>query len=374
MAAAISSAAESTAAAATGVLERFARLLDDRAAAVGIVGQVGLLLGRLVDHLALVAPQFAGHFLDPFGQFAHGDLGRLDADVVWLAAAPIDKDLQVAGQRVGDVAEGAGGRAVGEHDDVASCQRIARKIRQYAAIGDLQAGTVVVEGSRDGDRDVPGLGVDDADGLAQALGFVIAGARTGAGDQAAVGLGGRNRIRRGIAVDLAGREEQHALERAGLLLVAAGRVVEHVAQAVDVGVDRFQRELAVVHRRGDRGRVDDVVRVADSGRDRVGHVVLDQDDVVALHAVQPGRHAADVVVQHRQADTFVRRRRLVPVGDRQDQVIAEEARAAGQPEPLARQFLELRARLADQVLEVAGDQLLERNQVGAGHLLNETSG
>jgi hypothetical protein len=214
--------------------------------------------------------------------------------------------------------------------------------------------------------------VDHADRLAEALGLVVAGARAGARDEAAVVFRGRDRVGRWVAVDLAGRVEQEALHRpAALLLLDA--VVQQVAQAVDVGVDRLQRVLAVVRRRCNAGGVDDPVEVRHVGRQRLDQVVaLHREVRRAFQRGQPLRLAADEVVPHRHLDRAGPG--LVEVQRGEHQVVAQEAGPAGDQQALTRHAAELLLQLAADVVEVRAQELLEAgNRVGchAGVRRNE---
>ena len=85
-------------------------------------------------------------------------------------------------------------------------EEVTGEIGNDATVSDLQAGTVVVEGPRDGDRKLELLGIVDTERLAEPLGFVVTGARARARDVSAIGFRRGNLIRRWIAVDFAGRQ------------------------------------------------------------------------------------------------------------------------------------------------------------------------
>src|SRR5262249_44665657 len=155
------------------------------------------------------------------------------------------EDLVIAGDRIRRVAESPLWRAVGEHDDVAAREHVAREVRDDAAVGDLEARAVVVERARHLDRDAFLLRVRNADRLAEALRLVVAGARPGAGNVAAISLRRRDRVRGGVPVDLARRIEEEGFDGP-----AGGsfrdRVVEQVPEAVDIRVDALEGLRAVV--------------------------------------------------------------------------------------------------------------------------------
>src|SRR5262249_20728962 len=115
----------------------------------------------------------------------------------------------------------------------------AHEIRNHAAIIETLPGTIDVEGPHDLHRHAVKLVIGHRERLAQALRFVVAGARTGAGDEAAVVLARWNVGGIRVAVDLAGGERDEA---AGGL---APRELERVAHAADVRIYRLQREAAV---------------------------------------------------------------------------------------------------------------------------------
>src|ERR1039458_6014451 len=140
-----------------------------------------------------------------FRSGAHGDFRGVGADIERLALMVAEQGAQVAVEGVGDVTEGAGGAAVGEEDDVAAGQDVAEEIGQDAAVGDFQAWPIVVEGTDDFDGDFMDVPEIDAEGFAVALGFVVATARAGATDVAAIAL-------RGGDVGRVGRSEEHTSE------------------------------------------------------------------------------------------------------------------------------------------------------------------
>ena len=108
--------------------------------------------------------------------------------------------------------------------------------------------------------------------------------------------------------------------------------------------------------------MDDEVGRFQIGRDRVRHIMLAQPYFGGLGLLQPGGDAAHIVVQHRQANLPVGGGGFVPVADGQHQVVAQEASAPGQPEVVAGQRLVLRTGLADQVVQILIDQLVEGKQ------------
>ena len=115
---------------------------------------------------------------------------------------PLHEDLVVSNDGVGDVTERASRRPIRKQYDVSACENVTCEIRQDAAVGDLEAGTVVVEGWRDLDRQAILCGEIDTKCLAETLRLVIAGPGPLARDIAAVGFGvgmlsgvGRRRFR-----------------------------------------------------------------------------------------------------------------------------------------------------------------------------------
>src|SRR5690606_6354552 len=88
----------------------------------------------------------------------------------------------------------------------------------------------------------------------KALRLVIAGAWTGAGNEAAIRLGRRDRIRRRISVYLTRRIEQKPLDRS-LPLRLPHAVLEEIPQTVDVGIDGLERVFPIERRRGNTGGV-----------------------------------------------------------------------------------------------------------------------
>ena len=244
-----------------------------------------------------------------------------------LAGAALDQHLVVAGDRVGDVAERARRRAVGEHHDVAAGEDVAGEVGDHAAVGDLQARAVVVERPRHGHRQAVLPGEVDAERLAVALGLVVAGPRAGAGDVAAVVFGRRDVAGSRVAVDLAAGEEQEAPHGRPALPALRAGVVEQVAQAVDVGVHRPDRVAAVVGRRGDRRGVDDVLEVA-AGRAGSGCAMsCSQQREVRGRRAAASSHAG---TPRRKLSTTVSGSggRAAPLrsssSDRLDEVVAEE--------------------------------------------------
>ena len=226
---------------------------------------------------------------DHRGQVAHGDFGLIGADVERLALMRTEQGAQIAVYGVGDVAEGAGGQAVGEEDEVEASQGVAEEIGQDAAVGDFEAGAVVVEGTDDFDRDAMDFAEIDAEGFAVAFGFVVATAGAGATDVAAIGFRGGDVGGVGVAVNFAGGKEEEALDgpRHG--------GIEQMAQAHDVGVHGFDGMLAVKNRGGDGGGVDDEIHRRDGVLS--GDVAGLADEVRAAgQFFQPGRSAAGEVV------------------------------------------------------------------------------
>jgi hypothetical protein len=222
----------------------------------------------------------------------------------------------------------------------------------------FRPGPVVVERARDPHRQALVLREGHAERLAEALALVVARARAGAGHVAAVRLGRRDRVRRRVAVDLARGVEEEAGERPPR--VALGdRVVEEIAEAVDVGVDALHGLRAVVHRGGDARRVDHVVEVAHVLRQRLDHVVAREREVgIGRARLEPRRHAAHVVVEHGHVDRSAAAR-LVPVERRLHQVVAEEAAAAGDQELSAGERAELFAEVDADRLEIRLEELRE---------------
>ncbi len=202
-------------------------------------------------------------------------------------------------------------------------RNVAEEIGQNAAVGNLQAGPIVVEGPDDFDGDFMDLPEIDAQGFAVALGFVVATARAGATDVAAISLFGGDVGRVGVAVNLAGGKEQEALHRAGHCRV------EQMAQADDVGVHGLDGMLAIKKGRGDGGGVDDEIH-------RVEGLLL--HDVARLaeqvgarqDGLQPEGGAAGEIVPGQQAARFVGQAGIVQGQEIMDEVAAQKTGGAGE--------------------------------------------
>jgi hypothetical protein len=90
--------------------------------------------------------------------------------------------------------------------------------------------------------------------------------------------------------------------------------------------------------------VDDELEVGDIGGERLDHVLFQKREVrLPLQALEPRRHAAHVVVVHGHADRARRVSAAVEVERREHEVVAEEARSAGEQHVLAREPPELLA-------------------------------
>jgi hypothetical protein len=142
---------------------------------------------------------------------------------------------------------------------------------------------------------------------------------------------------------------------------ARARILQQPAQSVDVGIHGFERVQAVVDRRRNAGRVDDVLEVGHRVRERVTHVEAREGEVVApAQRLEPRRNAAHVVVEHGDVNPFVLLGPVVPVEYALDHVVAQESPAARDEHALARHARELVAEPLAHVVQVAHEQFGQR--------------
>jgi 3-hydroxyacyl-CoA dehydrogenase len=133
---------------------------------------------------------------------------------------------------------------------VITAQRLADERRQHAAVVQSHARAIRVEDADDA-RLQPVVGVvGHRHGLLEALGLVVDAARADRVDVAPVLL--RLRVHGRVAVDLAGRRDQDAR------VLRLGEA-EAVVDAERADLQRLDRDLQVVDRRGRRREVQDVV-------------------------------------------------------------------------------------------------------------------
>ena len=259
-------------------------------------------------------------------QSADGDFGPVHADVERLEALlGVEQGLQVARDRVADVAEGTGGTAVRVHDDIPVLPHRVGEICRNPRVIEPHTGAIVVEGADDGDGCLILLVEQVAHGLPEPLCLVIAGPGALAVHVPPVGLRGGDVLRRGIAVDFAGGVEGQAAN--GLLAVE----VQQPAQAPDVGVQGLNGILPVEDRGGDGRHVIDVVRVRRAGD--TGDIVRDDVEPVQLHPpliaerLEPCRAAHLEVVQ---TDDLFYAQLLLETGEKGDEIEAQEPCPAGE--------------------------------------------
>ena len=149
-----------------------------------------------------------------------------------------------------DIAEGARLAAVAIDGDRLVEQRLYDEVRHHAPVLAVHARTIGVEDARHLDRHAGLAVIVEEQRLGGALALVVAGARADRVDVAPIFLGLRMRGR--VAIDLAGR---------GLQDLASQPLgeAEHVDRAVHRGLQRLDRVVLVVDRRGRTGEVVDLV-------------------------------------------------------------------------------------------------------------------
>ena len=238
---------------------------------------------------------------------------------------------------------------------------VAREVRDDAAVGDLEARAVVVERPRDRHGHAVLPREVHAERLAVALRLVVAGARPGARHVAAIRLRRRDLVRRGIAVDLAAREEEEPSRQDRRGEPASTARSSSDRSPIDVRVHRLDRMRAIVRRRGDSRGVHDVVEVAEVVGQRLPDVVLHELELVgAGEAREPVGDSARVAVQDGEPDARGGFRIPVPLDDALDEVVAQEAGATGHEERLAPHRSQLVARTIHDRSEVGPDDRLRR--------------
>jgi hypothetical protein len=274
---------------------------------------------RLEDQLA----RAAGQPLDPLRQVDDRHRRARIADVERVA----DRLRQLEAEQhrldhVLDVAPRPDLRPVAVNDEVAACERGLDE-RADRAAADL-ARAVDVERVHGHRRDAELLVVGVRHVLAGELRHGVRPARLAdAADRRDLALADVERVR---SEHLAGREVDEALER----VRRRERGLERVVGAHDVDAHRAHRALANRVDAGDRGAMDDVRRPAGERGDRieVEHVGLVEGEV---RVVRERRARERVAVQ------VVERDDLVPVDELTRERRRDEARAAGDEDPLVLQ-------------------------------------
>ena len=139
-------------------------------------------------------------------QSRHANLGDLHADVIGFARVSLDQDLVVTRHRIRDV----GKVRLAEPSENITMSSPLRMFRAKSgmtccAVGDLQAGTVVIEGSSHLDGQVMLTSEVNAKGFTGPFRLIITGAGPGAGNIATIGFGRWDIVLGGITVYLAAR-------------------------------------------------------------------------------------------------------------------------------------------------------------------------
>ena len=168
-----------------------------------------------------------------------------------------------------DKAEAAGLPAVAIKGDGCARQRLADDVADHPAVIGVHPRAIGIEDPHHPHVGSIGAVEVQAQGLRSALALVIAGARPGAVDPAAIILALGVDFR--IAIDLAGRSQQEAR---ALLLGEA----QKVAGAEHVGQQRMLGILLIMRRGGGAGQVEDPgeAPVLDRGRQGLDHVMADE--------------------------------------------------------------------------------------------------
>ena len=177
------------------------------------------------------------------------------------------REAEDAVDEVGDVAEAACLEAVAVDGEGLAGEGLEHEVGDDAAVVGLQARAVGVEDAhRAGVEGVVAAPGGD-DGLGEALGLVIDGARADGVDAAPVGFDLGMDLGVAVALGCGGVEE------AGVILA---REVEDVDGADGAGEEGFGAEAGVVHGRGGRGEVEDEVDGA--GIEGEGDVVIEEGE------------------------------------------------------------------------------------------------
>src|SRR5205809_147866 len=177
----------------------------------------------------------------------------------------------------------------------------------------------------------------NAKGFTVPFRLIVTGAGPGAGDVATIGFRRGDAVPGGIAVYLAAGIVQDSFDRLALLFLRQA-VVEQEAQTVDVGVHRFDGELAVVSRRSDRSSMDQVFNVAQRCRQRLSDIMFQQSKIrVLLQCHQPTGHTANEVVEDGDQDGRLSSVGTIPMKGALDEIVAEEAGAARDKHAATRQ-------------------------------------
>src|SRR5439155_20700325 len=119
------------------------------------------------------------------------------------------------------------------------------EIGDDSAVGDLQAGTVVIEGPSHLDRQAMLTSEVNAKGFTVPFRLIVTGTGPGAGDVATIGFRRGDAVPGGITVYLAAGIVQDSFDRLALLFLCHA-VVEHAVQTVDVGVHLCVVDLVVL--------------------------------------------------------------------------------------------------------------------------------
>ena len=174
--------------------------------------------------------------------------------------------------------------------------------------------------------------------------LVVTGARPDARHVAVIGLRRRHRLRIGVAVDLARREEQEALD----VLVAA-RELQEILGALHRALDGLERVAHVVDRRGDAGGMQDEVQVL-AHRQRIGHVGPDIENVGIVTAVVMLLAGDEIVGGDDPAR--LAQHAIVEAAEHGDEMPSQEAGAAGDQDRLAGKAVGIVAQILDDLVGV----------------------
>jgi hypothetical protein len=233
----------------------------------------------------------------------------------------VHPDAQQATDEVAHVAERAGGAAIAQEDDRLLPERGPHEVRDDPLVVEALARAVDVEGPHHAHGHVVEAMIERAERLAEALRLVVAGARAGERDAAGIVLGGRDRLRRGVAIDLARAEMEESAHR------LRPRQLQHPARPADVGVDRLEGMPPVERRRGDAGAVQHPGHGRVRG-ERRRHVVPDPVD--PRRAVEVAHALGEAGPEGVEREDAARPSRARVVGGQDvEQVGEEKARRSG---------------------------------------------
>src|SRR5262245_59255218 len=160
-------------------------------------------------------------------------------------------------------------------------ENVPGEIRDDSTVGYLQAGTVVIERPSHLNWQAVLKCEVNAKGFTVPFRLIVTGAGPGTRDVATIGFRSWNTVRGGVTIYLATGIVQHALNRLPLLFLCQA-AFEQESQTVDVSVHRFDGKLAVVSRRGNRGRVDHVFNIAHRGRQWLSAIMFQQTKIRVL--------------------------------------------------------------------------------------------